>query len=305
MPLHPDCRKVLDMLDSLGMKDFSELTPTEARELSLTPPPEAPTPVAEVVNRSISGPDGNIPLRIYRPAGAPLGVLVYFHGGGWVVGGLDSHDETCRRLCAGAGVAVVAVDYRLAPETRYPGAVRDCRHATVWVAENAAQLGFDPARLAVGGDSAGGNLAATTAQMARDEGGPRIAFQLLVYPVVDADFDRPSYQANAAGYLLSRRAMQWFWDHYAPAAEQRSEPYAAPLKGSLVGLPPALVQVAEFDPLRDEGVAYAQALEAAGVPVRLTCYDGMIHGFFGLFDAIGAAGQAMYEACEALRRHLA
>ena len=305
MPLHPDCRKVLDMLDALGMRDFSELTPTEARELSLTPPPETPTPVAEVINHSVNGPDGDLPLRIYRPEGQPRGALVYFHGGGWVVGGLDSHDETCRRLCAGSGALVVAVDYRLAPETPYPGAVRDCRQATVWVAENAAELGFDPARLAVGGDSAGGNLAAATAQLLRDQGGPRIAFQLLIYPVADADFDRPSYRENAEGYLLSRRAMQWFWDHYAPTAEQRSEPYAAPLKGSLTGLPPALVQVAEFDPLRDEGVAYAQALEAAGTPVRLTCYDGMIHGFFGLFDAIGAASQAMDEACAALRDHLA
>ena len=305
MPLHPDCRQVLDVLESLGFQDLSSQTVAEARAVSLAPPPATPTPVDRVQDRTIPSVDGDIPVRIYRPGHAPTGVLVYFHGGGWVIGGLDGHDETCRRLCAQSGMAVVAVDYRLAPETRYPGAVMDCWNATAWVAEHAGELGVGPGRLAVGGDSAGGNLAAATAQMARDKGGPEIAFQLLIYPVTDDDFDRASYLDNAEGYLLSRKAMRWFWDHYAPKAEQRSEPYAAPLKGNLAGLPPALVQVAEFDPLRDEGVAYAEALKAAGVDVWLTRYDGMIHGFFGLHEAVGAAGQAMDEACAALREHLA
>ncbi len=304
MPLHQECRQVLDLLESLGMPDFSEISPAEAREFSLAPPPEVPTPVAEVAERTLSTPDAEVPVRIYRPDGDGGGVLVYFHGGGWVIGGLESHDETCRMLCAGGGVTVVAVDYRLAPETRYPGAVTDCYNATLWVSEQAAELGLDASRLAVGGDSAGGNLAAAVAQMARDKGGPHIAFQLLVYPVTDADFDRPSYLDNGEGYLLTRRGMQWFWGHYAPDAAQRTQPYASPLRGDLVGLPPALVQVAEFDPLRDEGVAYANALKAAGVKVQFNHYHGMIHGFFGMTEAISDARQAMQEACQALRRHL-
>ena len=310
MPLESDCRNLLDQLQALGLRDFSELTPAEARELALMPPPEAPTPVGEVFDQTASGPDGDIPVRVYRPQDALAGsqrspVLVYFHGGGWVVGSLDSHDETCRRLCAGSGVTVVSVDYRLAPETPYPGAIRDCHQATAWTVENAQALGVDADRLAVGGDSAGGNLAAATALRARDHGGPKIVFQLLIYPVTDADFDRQSYQDNAAGYLLSRRAMQWFWDHYVPDAAQRLEPYAAPLRGNLAGLPKALVQVAEFDPLRDEGVAYAQALQGAGVETKLTEYSGMIHGFVAMPNAIKAAGHAMREACHALRRNLA
>ena len=305
MPLHQECRQVLDLLESLGAPDFSEVGVAEARDFSLAPPPAAPTPVAEVTERTLSTPHAEVPVRIYRPKRKDGGgVLVYFHGGGWVIGGLDSHDESCRMLCAGADVLVVAVDYRLAPETRYPGAVMDCYNATAWVSEHAAELGADAARLAVGGDSAGGNLAAATALMARDQGGPDIAFQLLVYPVTDADFDRPSYLDNAEGYLLTRRGMQWFWDHYVPDAAQRAEPYASPLKGNLVGLPPALVQVAEFDPLRDEGVAYAKALKAAGVKVQFNHYHGMIHGFFGMQEAITAGREAMQEACQALRRHL-
>ena len=310
MPLAQDCRDLLDQLKALGMRDFSELTPTQAREFSLAPPPQAPTSVGDVLDCIASGPDGDIAVRVYRPKGrlagsGPSAVLIYFHGGGWVIGGLESHDETCRRLCAGSAVTVVAVDYRLAPEAPYPGAVRDCYQATAWVANNAEELDVDAGRLAVGGDSAGGNLAAATALMARDRGGPNIIFQLLVYPVIEADFERPSYRENAVGYLLSRRAMQWFWDHYAPRVEQRQEPYAAPIRGNLAGLPKALLQVAEFDPLRDEGVAYAQALQDAGVPADLTEYEGMIHGFFGMPQAIEAANHAMDEACRALRWNLA
>ncbi len=304
MPLHQDCRAVLDQLQALGMKDLSELTPAEARELSVAPPPPSPTPVGAVVDRVISTTDCDVPVRLYRPENGTAGVLLYFHGGGWVVGDLNSHDETCRRLCAGSGAAVVAVDYRRAPETPYPGAIMDCYNATAWVSKQAAELGFDPARLAVGGDSAGGNLAAATALMARDRGGPDIAFQLLVYPVTAADFDRASYLENGEGYLLTRRSMQWFWQLYVPTAEQRQETYAAPLCGELAGLPPALVQVAEFDPLRDEGIAYAQALQAAGNQAHLTQYEGMIHGFFSMPAAIGTANQAMDEACAALRSYL-
>lgn len=307
MALDPDTRNVLDMLESLGMKDLADLTPEEARNLQLTPPPAVPTAVGAVAEQSIAGPEEDIPLRIYTPEGEPLpGALVYFHGGGWVIGDLDSHDETCRRLCRGSGVRVIAVHYRRAPETTYPGAVEDCYRATVWAAEHAAELGIDPQRLAVGGDSAGANLAAAVALMARDRGGPALALQLLIYPVAAADFDTDSYRDNAEGYLLSRRAMQWFWDQYVPDLDQRREPYAAPLAATnLSGLPPALVQTAEFDPLRDEGEAYARALAEAGGDVQSTRYDGLIHGFFGMQDAVAAARPAMEEAVAMLRRHLA
>ncbi|HEX7037211.1 MAG TPA: alpha/beta hydrolase [Pseudomonadales bacterium] len=294
------------MLESLGMKDLADLTPEEARQLQLTPPPAVPTPVADVTNRRIAGPEQDLDLRIYTPdAPAPTGGLVYFHGGGWVIGDLDSHDETCRRLCRGAGVRVVAVHYRRAPETTYPGAAEDCYAATAWVAAHAGELGIDASRLAVGGDSAGGNLAAAVTLMARDRGGPSLAFQLLIYPVTAADFDTASYRENGEGYLLSRRGMQWFWDQYVPDPAQREEPYAAPLRArSFEGLPPALVQTAEYDPLRDEGEAYAAALERAGVPVELTRYDGLIHGFFGMQEAVAAARPALDEAVAALRAHL-
>ncbi len=311
MPLDPDAQGVLDLLASLNAPEFSELTPEEARGLSLTPPPAVPTAVGSVVNRTIPGEGGDIGLRIYTPetpeapdGDAPTGALVYFHGGGWVIGDLDSHDETCRKLCSNGGQTIVSVDYRLAPETRFPGAIDDCYSATQWVADNAAALNIDAARLAVGGDSAGGNLAAACALMARDKGGPAIAFQLLIYPVTGRDFNTASYIENAEGYLLSKKAMQWFWDHYVPDTQERSNPYAAPLEGELSGLPPALVMTAEYDPLRDEGEAYAQALQDAGCAVQMIRYDGLIHGFFGMFDAIAAAQDAMQQATDALIEHI-
>lgn len=306
MPLDADTRKVLELLESLGMKDLADLTPEEARNLQLTPPPAVPTAVGHVAERRIDGPDEPIDLRLYTPESAQSdGCLVYFHGGGWVIGDLDSHDETCRRLCARAGVQVIAVHYRRAPETTFPGAAEDCYAATAWVAGNAASLGIDPGRIAVGGDSAGANLAAVVALMAQARGGPRLCFQLLIYPVTDADFDTASYRDNAEGYLLSRRAMQWFWDQYVPDLEQRLEPFASPLRAeSLEGLPPALVQTAEYDPLRDEGEAYARALEQAGVPVEQQRYDGLIHGFFGMQDTVAAARPALDQAVAALRRYL-
>ncbi|MEZ5559231.1 MAG: alpha/beta hydrolase [Pseudomonadales bacterium] len=306
MPLDADTQGVLELLASLGARDFADMTPEEARTLSLSPPPAVPTAVGSVEDKTIVRPNEPLQVRIYRPEQArSRGVLVYFHGGGWVIGDLDSHDETCRRLCSRAGIAVVAVHYRRAPETTYPGAAEDCYAATCWVAEHAATLDIDPQRIAVGGDSAGGNLAAVVAQMARDRGGPAIRFQLLIYPVTDAAFDTPSYRDNAEGYLLSRKGMEWFWDQYVPDVAQRHEPYASPLRAaSLAGLPPALVQTAEFDPLRDEGERYAAALAEAGVPVELTRYDGLIHGFFGMQDAVAAARPALAQAAGALTRYL-
>jgi acetyl esterase len=305
--LDPDTGKLLELMAGMGMSDIADLTPEEARAMRLTPPPAFPTPVAAATDVTIDGPDGPLQLRRYTPSTRHLqGALVYFHGGGWVIGDLDSHDETCRRLCNGAGLEVVAVHYRRAPETTYPGAVEDCYAAVTWVSRNAATLGIDPARIAVGGDSAGGNLAAAVALMARDRGGPALCFQLLIYPVTDANFERQSYQDNANGYLLSRRGMQWFWDQYVPDPSQRHEPYASPLRATdFSGLPPALVQTAGFDPLRDEGEAYANALRTAGVPVQSTRYLGLIHGFFGMQDAVPAARPALVEAVAALREHLA
>ncbi len=304
MPLDAETKAVLQMMESMNIPDFSTMTPAEAREFELAPPPEVPTAVGEVSDRTIQGSEASIPVRIYRPGADQSGVILYFHGGGWVFGGLDSHDETCRRLCAGTRQAVVSVDYRLAPETRYPGAAVDCYDATAWVVANGDSIGVDAQRLVVAGDSAGGNLAAVVSQMARDRGGPAIALQLLVYPVADADFDTGSYIANAEGYLLTRRAMQWFWDHYVPQTDRRSEPYASPLRGNLANLPPALVQTAEFDPLRDEGEAYAAALQAAGGTAQLTRYDGLIHGYFSMQETVAAARGAMREACDAIKARI-
>jgi acetyl esterase len=230
-------------------------------------------------------------------------VLVYLHGGGWVIGTLDSYDATCRELAQGAGCVVVSVDYRLAPEHRYPAAPEDCYAAVQWVAANAASLGADAKRLAVGGDSAGGNLSAVVSQMARDRGGPAIRFQLLIYPVTDADFTRRSYVDNAEGYLLTTASMRWFWDHYVPEQAKRAEPYASPLRAAdLSGLPPAWVCTAEFDPLRDEGEAYAKRLQQAGVSTTLTRFDGLIHGFVSMGLVAPKAQAGVDEAIAALAK---
>ncbi len=307
MPLDPQARAVLDQLAALGGAPLSSMSVADARRMMealgglRVAEPEA---VASVTDRRIPGPGGEIPIRIYTPNGtAPLPLLVYFHGGGWVLGSLETHDATCRALANGAGCVVVSVDYRLAPEHRYPAAAEDCHAATRWCAEHAAELGADPHRIAVGGDSAGGNLAAVVAQMARDRGGPPLVLQLLIYPVTAHAFDTASYRDNAEGYLLTADDMHWFWGHYLGDTPARGEePYASPLRAaSLAGLPPALVITAEFDPLRDEGEAYARRLEEAGVPARLTRYDGMIHGFFAMSGLMDQAGAAVREACGNLR----
>ncbi|HVO27892.1 MAG TPA: alpha/beta hydrolase [Candidatus Margulisiibacteriota bacterium] len=305
MPLDPQVQGLLDVFKSLGRLPLNELSPPDARVAaqalgSLFGPPAA---VATVENRTIPGPAGTLPVRIYTPAGSgPFPALVFFHGGGWVIGDLETVDGTCRALANGAGCVVVSVDYRLAPEHKFPAAPEDTYAATKWVAANAASINADPARIAVGGDSAGGNLTAVTAQMARDRGGPRLVFQLLVYPVIDGACDTISYRDNGDGYLLTKDMMQWFWNHYVGEAGDRFNPMASPLRAhSLKGLPPALVQTAEFDPLRDEGEVYAARLSEAGVAVQLTRYNGMIHGFFGMASVIDRAKTAIDEAAAALR----
>lgn len=252
----------------------------------------------------IPGPGPDIPVRIYTPAGpGPFPILAWFHGGGWVVGDLDSADGTARQLTVGANCVTVSVDYRLAPETKFPGASDDCYAATVWAAQHAAELNGDAARLAVGGDSAGGNLAAAVSLMARDRQGPALAFQLLVYPVTDRNFTTASYTDNAEGYLLSKASMEWYWDHYLSDPADASNPYAAPLQATdLSSLPPALVITAEYDPLCDEGEAYGARLKTAGIPTVCTRYDGMIHGFFGMWAALDKGKLAIDEASIALRK---
>jgi acetyl esterase len=303
MPLDPQAKLVLDALSAVTMPDPWTIDPAvfraQVREMRVAAVEE---PIGSVENRSIPGPAGSLAVRIYTPRerGA-LPVLAFFHGGGFVIGDLDSHDGTCRALANAARCAVVAVDYRLAPEAKFPAAAEDCYAATCWIADNAASLGVDPARIAVGGDSAGGNLAAVTALFARDRRGPRLAHQLLVYPVIDCAFDTVSYRENAEGYFLTREMMRWFWHHYLEKSEQAADPHASPIRAAtLAGVAPATVITAEYDPLRDEGEAYARALLRAGVPTTLTRYDGVIHGFFGMGNVIDKAKLAVAQAAREL-----
>ena len=290
MTIDAQARGLLDALAAQGLKGFEEMTVPESREtayafIGLQGEPE---PVAEVWNETVPVAGGEIPVRIYKPAGAgPHPVIVYFHGGGFVFGDLEIVDKVCRSWSRAAQAAVVSVGYRMAPEYRYPTAAEDCYAATCWVAANAAKLGVDASRLATCGDSAGGNLATVVAMMARDRQGPKIVYQVLVYPVTDAVNEAPSYAENASGYLLTRNAMHWFFDHYFGKEGDRKAPYASPRFGNLAGLPPATVVTAGFDPLRDEGDDYAAALAKAGVKVEHLPNPTMIHGFMWLMGAIG------------------
>lgn len=267
-----------------------------------------PGPEVGVVEQAIPGPAGEIALRIYTPQGdGPFGGLVFFHGGGWTIGDLDTHDHPCRTLCHDAGIVVVSVDYRLAPENPYPAGLDDAWAALRWVASHGADLDIDPSRLAVGGDSAGGNLAAVVAIRARDEDGPELAFQLLVYPAVDLRPDSfyPSRQENAEGYFLTKTYLEFFTRSYLPDPQLGNEWQVSPLLAAdHSGLPPALVITAEFDPLRDEGAAYAEMLTAAGTSVVHTLYPGTIHAMFQLAPFLDAGRDALAESAAALRSAL-
>jgi acetyl esterase len=307
VPLDPQARTLLDQLAALAAPPVSQQTPEQARIgfaalAAVGGPPEAPVPTGD---RRIPGPAGEIPVRIYRPeSAAPLPVVVYFHGGGWVIGDIASHDTIFHRLAGEVPVVVVNVEYRLAPEHRFPAAIEDSDAAVRWVSEHAPEFGGDPARLAVAGDSAGGTLATVAARHARDAGGPPIAFQLLLYPATDLTCSLPSHVENGNGYLLDTDTMWWFIDHYLVDTDRR-DPDASPLFApDLAGLPPALVVTAGFDPLRDEGEAYAERMEHAGVPVTISRNEGMFHGFYGLDPVLDAAKRATAETIAALRQAL-
>jgi acetyl esterase len=310
MPLHPQAQAFLDLLATLPVPPRGEFTVEMARQgLPGVDKPPGPA-VGAVRDFTIADADGApMRMRAYTPADAapgPLPVLLFIHGGGWVMGDLEMFDAVCRELSVGAGCGVVAVEYRRAPEAKFPAAPRDCYAALEWVAEHAGELGIDPARIAVGGDSAGGNLAAAVTLMARDRGGPAIVHQMLVYPVTHHAFDTASYRDLAEGHLLTLAGMRWNWNHYLPDAAAGRDPLASPLLApSLAGLPPAFLITAEYDPLRDEGEAYAQRLAEAGVPVEFKRYDGMIHAFFTLGQLFDDGRTAVAHAAQALRRAFA
>jgi acetyl esterase len=306
MPLVPEYEALLANLAAAEGPPFSQLSPDEGRAIYRMMRPLNPDiAVGRVADTSVPGPAGDIPVRVYTPQGAgPFPVLVNFHGGGWVIGDLDTADAVCRDLCGSAGCVVVSVAYRLAPEHRYPAAVEDAWAATTWVAKNMSEL-HGNGRLAVGGESAGGNLAAVVCLWARDRGGPKIHFQLLLYPVTDHDFERDSYRANGKGYILELDTMRWFWDHYCPEPLRRAEPNASPLRAAnMRDLPPALVVTAEFDPLRDEGEAYARALRAAGNQVEVVRYDGLVHDFLATAAMFEPSRRGFESTARTLRAHL-
>jgi acetyl esterase len=282
MPLDPQVSQWLAEAAAAGIPPMNQLPVEEARA-NLLAGSQLLQPLSEIESvRDLiaQSPAGPIPLRHFAPSAESAGVMVYFHGGGWVVGSRETHDVYCRDLAAQTGLQVVSVDYRLAPEFLFPAAAEDCYFATRWVAEHLDQVNGLPGELVVAGDSAGGNLAAVTSLLARDQGGPKITGQVLVYPITDHDFTRDSYRANANGFHLSRDLMIWFWDQYAPGESVRDHWMASPIRAtSLADLPPTFIMTAEFDPLRDEGEEYGRRLAEAGVPTTVKRYDGMIHGF--------------------------
>ena len=307
--LHPHARALLDLIAERGVPPTHTLTPAEARAVyrdrrGFTQP--APPPVASVSELAADGPHGAIPLRLYRPLGTTadqvLPALVYYHGGGWVIGDLDTHDTLCRELANHSGCAVVSVDYRLAPEHRVPAAVDDSIAAARWVHREAAALHLDPERIAVGGDSAGGNLAAVVALAARDAGDLPLAYQLLIYPATDQHRSAPSHTTNGEGYLLTRDTMAYFTGHYIPEPAHYADWRASPLlHPDLSRLPPALVLTAGYDPLRDEGLAYAQKLSEAGNTATHLSFERQIHGFILMGKVLDEANTAVRLCAAALR----
>ena len=311
--IHPQTQALLTLMIERGVPPTHTLSPVDARafyrERRFYTQPEPPA-VASSRDLQAAGPQGGIPLRLIRPAGSDesdvLPVLVYYHGGGWVIGDLDTHDTLCRQLANAAGCAVVAVDYRMGPEHRYPAAVIDALAATHWVRAHAAELRVDASRLAVGGDSAGGNLAAVVALSARESGDLPIVFQLLIYPATDQHRAFPSHASNGKGYMLETETMDYFSGHYIADKAQYKDWRASPLlHADLSKLPPALVLTAGFDPLRDEGAAYAEKLTAAGNRASYVCFEHQIHGFITMGKVIDEANTAVALCAAELKRALA
>lgn len=311
MPLDPLLKALLDQMAAQPAPPMWEMEPTVAREafvamMDIVGPKDVP--IGKVENVIMPGEGGDIALRVYTPVAAgskALPALIFFHGGGWVIGDLDTHDGLCRILANEAGVRVIAVHYRLAPDHKFPAAVDDAVAAVNWVEANAASLGVDANRLAVGGDSAGGGLAAVVAQAAKQNGGPRLAYQMLFFPVTQIGGDTGSLREFAEGYFLERAALLWFYEHYLPGDADRSDPRVSPLKTEDVsGLPPAYVMLAGFDPLHDEGLAYAQKLRDAGVAVTLADYPDMVHDFIYMQAVLPQAQRALHGAAAALKNAL-
>lgn len=311
MSLSPEWQSFVDAASAAFPALGTEvLDAAEARTFlaARSAPAAAPIPVAAVEEWLIPGPVDapEVPVRLYRPLDAENvpGVVVFYHGGGFVLCSLDSHDRFCRTMANEAGVMVISVDYRRAPDARFPAAAQDAYAVLRWVADNAEALGGDPSRLAVAGDSAGGNLATVAAIQARDNGGPDIAFQLLMYPMLDPATDSPSYTENADGYFTTAAHLRWYWQQYLASETDADNPYANPLRADLTGLPPAYIATAEFDPLRDEGETYGQLLRDAGVDTEIQRWNGTIHGFMSMAFHLPETQRANTTAFDALRKAL-
>jgi acetyl esterase len=310
MQLDTHVRNLLDMLANSGQPKIWELPPADARNmaLALTQMVEGKEPIGKIENGSLPGAGGALPFRMYTPASTgaePPACIVYFHGGAWIFGNLDTHDCMCRMLAKASGCRVISIDYRLAPEHKFPAGVEDAFAATKWVAAKASDIGIDPARIVVAGDSAGGNLAAVVCQQAK-EGGPKIALQVLFCPVVDISAENQSRLDFAEGYFLERPLMIWAGGHYLPSSVDIMDPRLSPLRATdLSGLPPAHIHTAGYDPLRDEAKDYADALERAGVKVRYTCHEHMIHHFYAMAGAIPYAKTALESAGAEIKAALA
>lgn len=308
MALDEATAALLKQFAESGLKPLHEMTPEEGRAFIASMRPEAADAPAmvDVLDRRVPVTGGAVPIRILRPTSQPVGVIVYYHGGGWVLGTIDDSDLLGRRLADRSGCTVVLVDYRLAPEYRFPTAVDDSYASLRWVDEHIDELAGHRVPVVVAGDSAGGNLSAVVSLMARDLGGPEIAMQVLVYPVTDCDFETVSYRDPDNALVLSRDAMIWFWDHYAPDPAARTNPDASPLRAKdLSRLPPAVVLTAEHDVLRAEGESYAARLGEAGVAVQHQRFGGQMHGFFTMLDVLPASDTALEYVASAVRQHLA
>jgi acetyl esterase len=314
MTIHPDAAKVVELIIASGRPPYPTIGHVAAREIFVASrailQPD-PSPVGEVRDLVATGPAGKIPLRLYRGKGtdtsSPQPALIYYHGGGWVLGNLESHDGVCRDIANVAQCTVISVDYRLAPEAKFPAAADDSIAAAQWIHDNAADLGIDRARLAVGGDSAGGNLSAVVALHARDNGGPKLKLQVLIYPSADMSSVYPSYEEFAEQLPLTRTTMDWFVDLYLSSREKDAKDWrASPLHAkSLAGLPPAFIITAAMDPLRDEGEEFARALMKAGVPVEVKRFDGQIHGFLTMGRIIRDSQLAIADIATELRKAFA